>query len=193
MLKLKRFPLLLRRCRAGVLPNNRLTNPTPHRHGYQHTSSEDPHLAPAFAQAHRPVDRPVGPGRRRGRGRDLVPQQPAQCRSRAAAALPAAPLFVALEPMTVNLQPGGRSRFLHAAVTLKVPDAKSQALVTQYLPEVRSRLLTVLSNRASDALITPEEKAKLAAEIMAALNQPLVPNLPSLKISSVMFTTFMLQ
>jgi flagellar FliL protein len=114
-------------------------------------------------------------------------------RNAEAAALPAAPLFVALEPMTVNLQPGGRSRFLHAAVTLKVPDAKSQALVTQYLPEVRSRLLTVLSNRASDALITPEEKAKLAAEIMAALNQPLVPNLPSLKISSVMFTTFMLQ
>jgi flagellar FliL protein len=110
-----------------------------------------------------------------------------------AAALPAAPLFVALEPMTVNLQPGGRSRFLHAAVTLKVPDAKSQALVTQYLPEVRSRLLTVLSNRASDALITPEEKAKLAADIMASLNQPLVANLPSLKISSVMFTTFMLQ
>lgn len=108
-------------------------------------------------------------------------------------ALPAAPLFVALEPMTVNLQPNGRIRFLHAAVTLKVPDAKSQALVTQYLPEVRSRLLTVLSNRASEALITPEEKAKLAADIMVALNQPLVANLPSLKISSVMFTTFMLQ
>ena len=110
-----------------------------------------------------------------------------------AAALPAAPLFVALEPMTVNLQPNGRNRFLHVAVTLKVPDAKSQALVTQYLPEVRSRLLTVLSNRASDTLITSEEKSKLAADIMSALNQPLVANLPSLKISSVMFTTFMLQ
>ena len=107
--------------------------------------------------------------------------------------LPAAPVFVSLEPMTVNLQPGGRNRFLHAAVTLKVPDARSQALVTQYLPEVRSRLLTVLSNRASDALITPEEKARLSAEIMASLNQPLVANLPSLRISAVMFTTFMLQ
>jgi flagellar FliL protein len=109
------------------------------------------------------------------------------------AALPAAPLFVALEPMTVNLQPNGRSRFLHAAVTLKVPDAQTQALVIEYLPEVRSRLLTVLSNRASDALIVPEEKTKLAADIMVALNQPLVANLPPLKISSVMFTTFMLQ
>jgi flagellar FliL protein len=107
--------------------------------------------------------------------------------------LPAAPIFVAVEPVTVNLQPNGRARFLHAGVTLKLPDAKSQALVAEYLPEVRSRLLTVLSNRASDALITPEDKAKLAAEIMASLNQPLVANLPSLKISSVMFTTFMLQ
>jgi flagellar FliL protein len=111
----------------------------------------------------------------------------------AASVLPAAPIFVALEPITVNLQPSGRSRFLHVGVTLKLPDAQSQALVTEYLPEVRSRLLTVLSNRASEALITPEDKAKLAAEIMTALNQPLVANLPSLKISSVMFTTFMLQ
>jgi flagellar FliL protein len=116
-----------------------------------------------------------------------------QRHAEAAPVLPAAPIFVALEPMTVNLQPNGRSRFLHVGVTLKLADAKSQALVTEYLPEVRSRLLTVLSNRASEALITPEDKAKLAAEILTALNQPLVANLPSLKISSVMFTTFMLQ
>lgn len=106
---------------------------------------------------------------------------------------PADPIFIALEPMTVNLQPNGRSRFLHVAVTLKVPDAKSQGLVTQYLPEIRSRLLTALSNRAGDSLVTPEERTQLAADIMTTLNQPFVANLPSLKISSVMFTTFMLQ
>jgi flagellar FliL protein len=106
---------------------------------------------------------------------------------------PVDPIFIALEPMTVNLQPNGRSRFLHVAVTLKVPDVKSQALVTQYLPEVRSRLLTALSNRAAESLVTPEERAQLAADIMTTLNQPFVANLPSLKISSVMFTTFMLQ
>ena len=109
------------------------------------------------------------------------------------AVLPVDPVFIALEPMTVNLQPNGRSRFLHVAVTLKVPDVKSQALVTQYLPEVRSRLLTALSNRTAEALVTPEERAQLSADIMTSLNQPFVANLPSLKISSVMFTTFMLQ
>ncbi|MDI1338837.1 flagellar basal body-associated protein FliL [Polaromonas sp.] len=109
------------------------------------------------------------------------------------AAAPADPIFIALEPMTVNLQPNGRNRFLHVAVTLKAPDVKSQALVTQYLPEVRSRLLSALSNRAGESLVTPEERAQLAADIMTTLNQPFAANLPSLKISSVMFTTFMLQ
>lgn len=111
----------------------------------------------------------------------------------AAVPVPADPIFIALEPLTVNLQPGGRSRFLHIGVTLKVADTKSQSQVTQYLPEVRSRVLTVLSNRQPDSLLTPNEKTQLAGEIMAVLNQPFAPNLPPQKISSVMFTTFMLQ
>jgi flagellar FliL protein len=106
---------------------------------------------------------------------------------------PPDPIFVALEPFTVNLQPNGRSRFLHVAMTLKVADAKSQEQLTKYLPEVRSRVLTVLSNRQSEVLLTAEEKAQLAGEIMVALNQPFAANLASSKIASVMFTTFMLQ
>lgn len=106
---------------------------------------------------------------------------------------PKDPIFIALEPLTVNLQPNGRSRFLHIGVTLKVADPKSQSQVTQYLPEVRSRVLTVLSNRQSDSLLTPTDKTQLAGEIMAVLNQPFAPNLPSQIVSSVMFTTFMLQ
>ena len=103
------------------------------------------------------------------------------------------PIFIALDPFTVNLQPNGRSRFLHVGMTLQVADFKSQGQITQYLPEVRSRILTVLSNRESDSLLTPDGKALLTGEIMAALNQPFAPNLPSSKIASVMFTTFMLQ
>jgi flagellar protein FliL len=103
------------------------------------------------------------------------------------------PIFVLLEPFTVNLQPSGRSRFLHVAVTLKMTDVKSQGQVTQYLPEVRSRALAVLSNREAENLATSEDRARLSSEIMAALNQPFGPNLPQQKIASVMFTTFMLQ
>lgn len=109
------------------------------------------------------------------------------------ATVPADPIFIALDPFTVNLQPDGKARYLHIAVTLKVADTKSQNQVTQYLPEVRSRILTVLSNRQADSLTSPDNKTQLAGEIMVALNQPFVANLPSQKVSSVMFTTFMLQ
>ena len=108
-------------------------------------------------------------------------------------AAPIAPIFVALEPFTVNLQPGGRVRFLHVGVTLKVVDAKTQALVVQYLPEVRSRVLTVLSNRQADALVEAADKAQLAVDLMAALNLPFAPSMVPQKIASVMFTAFMLQ
>lgn len=106
---------------------------------------------------------------------------------------PTAPIFVALEPFTVNLQPGGRARFLHVGLTLKVADAQSQALVVQYLPEVRSRVLTVLSNRQADALVAAADKAQLAVDLMAALNLPFAPSMAPQKIASVMFTAFMLQ
>ncbi|CDS50340.1 Flagellar biosynthesis protein FliL [Polaromonas sp. CG9_12] len=104
-----------------------------------------------------------------------------------------APIFFALEPFTVNLQPGGRNRFLHVAVTLKMADAKSQVQMTQYLPEVRSRVLSTLSNREAESLATPEDKARLSGEIILSLGKPFGPNTPQQKISSVMFTTFMLQ
>ena len=103
------------------------------------------------------------------------------------------PIFMLLDPFTVNLQPGGRGRFLHVAVTLKMDDAKSQAQMTQYLPEVRSRVLSTLSNREAESLATPEDKTRLSGEIMQSLSQPFGPNTPQQKISSVMFTTFMLQ
>ena len=103
------------------------------------------------------------------------------------------PIFMPLEPFTVNLQPGGRNRFLHVAVTLKMANAKSQMQMTQYLPEVRSRVLNTLSNREAESLATSEDKIRLSGEIMQSLSQPFGPNTPQQKISSVMFTTFMLQ
>lgn len=103
------------------------------------------------------------------------------------------PIYVALAPMTVNLQPNDKHRFLHVAVTLRVPDAKSQAQVTQFLPEVTSRLLLLLANRQSETLATSENKAKLAADALSTLTQPFGPNLPALRISAVMFPVFMFQ
>ena len=103
------------------------------------------------------------------------------------------PVFVTLEPFTVNLEPNGRSRFLHVGIAIKVPDIKTQNQVNQYLPEIRSRVLSVLSNRLPEALISPEDKKKLSVEVTSAINVPFAPKQPSIKVSGVMFTTFILQ
>ena len=58
------------------------------------------------------------------------------------------PIFVALEPITVNLQQGeGRGRFLHVGMALKVRDEKAKAQVVEFMPELRSRALMMLSQR----------------------------------------------
>lgn len=103
------------------------------------------------------------------------------------------PIFVALEPFTVNLQAEGRPRFLHIGVTLKVSDAKSQEQVAQYLPEVRSRVLMLLSNRKPESLSTQDDKNLLSAEILKTLNKPFSPGQVPQKITNVVFTAFVLQ
>jgi flagellar FliL protein len=114
-------------------------------------------------------------------------------KSAAAAPLPEAPIFVALEPFTVNLQADDRDRFLHIGLTLKVADAKTQAQIIQYLPETRSRILSLLSNRDPASLVTADDKNKLAAEILKALNKPLASSQPPQHITNVLFTAFVVQ
>jgi flagellar FliL protein len=116
-----------------------------------------------------------------------------QMQSEVKAVKPVDPIFYALEPFTANLQPGGKARFVHTAMTLKLGDATAQPQLAQYLPEVRSRVLALLSNRDGVALESTEDRDVLAAQILASLSQPYGSNLPAPKIISVMFTTFMLQ
>jgi|UniRef100_UPI000D375536 flagellar FliL protein len=103
------------------------------------------------------------------------------------------PIFLALEPLTVNLQSEGRPRFLQIGMALRVPDEHTKAQIVEYMPELRSRLLLLLSNRTPDSLVTPEDKAKLAEEIRKTLNGPLAPQQPALGITSVSFNTFVVQ
>jgi len=107
--------------------------------------------------------------------------------------VPEKPIFVMLDPLTVNLQSEGRSRFLQIGMALRVRDEHAKAQIVEFMPELRSRLLVQLSNRAPESLVTPEQKAKLAEEIRSALNAPLTPQMPELGVSSVSFNIFVVQ
>ncbi|MFJ2990537.1 flagellar basal body-associated protein FliL [Collimonas sp. NPDC087041] len=108
-------------------------------------------------------------------------------------AVPETPIFLALDPFTVNLQGDDRDRFLHIGVTLKVADAKTQAQIVQYLPETRSRILGLLSNRDPNSLVTADDKNKLADEILKVVNKPLAISQPPQHVTNVLFTAFVVQ
>lgn len=106
---------------------------------------------------------------------------------------PRKPLFVGVEALTVNLQSEGKPRFLHLGLSLKVNDEASRDRVAQAMPELRSRLLLLLSNRDPAALATPADKARLAEEIRTELNRPIGAGLPPQDIAAVGFSAFVVQ
>src|SRR3546814_16700507 len=73
----------------------------------------------------------------------------------AAPAMPS-PIYVALDPFTVTLRDNYNRRILYTAITLRVTDQTSSKLLSDYMPEVRSRVLLALSDQKPQPVQTPE-------------------------------------
>ncbi|MCK2184927.1 flagellar basal body-associated protein FliL [Halomonas getboli] len=105
-----------------------------------------------------------------------------------------APIFVEIEPFTVNLADDDYgSRLLYAGISLKVADEQSETLLNEHMPEVRSRLLMLLSGQRATDLATPEDKQRLADQVKATLEAPMTEPQPELSIERVLFTDFIVQ
>ncbi|WP_017429054.1 flagellar basal body-associated protein FliL [Vreelandella jeotgali] len=109
-------------------------------------------------------------------------------------AKPKAPIFLEIEPFTVNLT-GDRSgsRLLYTGITLRTGDKPSKKTLAQHMPQVRSRLLTLLSDKHADELTSPEGKKQLSRDIIAKLQEPLAENQPPVDLREVLFTEFIVQ
>jgi flagellar FliL protein len=80
------------------------------------------------------------------------------------------PTFLVLDPFTVNLQHEESDQFLQIGITLKVSNMELADKIRQSLPEVRSRLLFLLSSKRPSDLMPVEGKKKLAQEIIVETN-----------------------
>jgi flagellar protein FliL len=104
--------------------------------------------------------------------------QPAH--SDAGAAVPKPPVFVPLETFTVNLvSDPAQMQFMQAAITLKLEDKAAAELIKDRLPEVRDRVLLVLSAKRSSDILSVAGKQKLAIEIGEAVRKIVVPTPPA--------------
>jgi flagellar FliL protein len=61
------------------------------------------------------------------------------------------------------------------------------------MPDIRNRILLLLSNKKASQISTLEGKQALTAEIMSETAQALGGSVPAGGISSVLFTSFVIQ
>lgn len=107
---------------------------------------------------------------------------------------PQAPRLVTIAPMTVNLvNERDEQSLLYVGFALEVADDATQALLQQYMPQIRSQLLTLLSGQNTTQVITPQGKAALAGKVLETLKQPLAPQQPAPAVLRVLYTDFILQ
>lgn len=83
------------------------------------------------------------------------------------------PVFLPVEPFTVNLADKEVDRYAQVAVTLEVVDQKTADLLKTYMPTVRSGMLMVLSHKTATELLSREGKERLQKEILAEAVRPL--------------------
>lgn len=104
------------------------------------------------------------------------------------------PIFVAVKPFTVNLRSEqNEQRLLYVGLSLKVEGQESEQFLQKYMPEVRSRLLTLLAGKTAAELMTPDGKQQLSAKIIEVLRQPMAVQQPELRLTDVLYTEFIVQ
>lgn len=119
------------------------------------------------------------------------------------------PVFVKLEAFTVKLQAEQQEAYLQAVPELRVLDAHTGDKIKLYTPEIRHRLLLILSGKKASDISTPQGVQQLANEMRVAINAVLDPPPPTRRtkepeiasdhagpdepVQSVLFTSFIVQ
>lgn len=115
---------------------------------------------------------------------DVTEEQPTE---------PPVPIFVTVQPFTVNLQSDYGDRLLYVGLSLRVSDEQTSAFLDQHMPEVRSRLLMLFSGKNAEELIKPEGKIQLKQQILDLFDDPITTPQPTLSIDDVLFSDFIVQ
>lgn len=93
----------------------------------------------------------------------------------------APPVFLPLESFVVNLHgtaPQASDQFLQTEMTLRLADESVVMEVKQSMPEVRNRVLMLLSSKTAQELLTAEGKAKLAEAVRVEITSVVDPEAP---------------
>jgi flagellar FliL protein len=110
-----------------------------------------------------------------------------------AAAKEKPPVFVPLESFIVNLQPENGDQYLQVGLVVKVVEATTTDSIKQQMPEIRNRILLLLSSKKASEISTLAGKQQLITEVMNEVRQPLGSEKLQQGIIGVFFTSFVIQ
>jgi len=114
----------------------------------------------------------------------------------------APPVFVNLEPFTVNLVPETGDQYLQVVLSLEMEDATGEPDLKLKMPKVRNNITLLLSSKKASELMPKEGKEKLAEALKDEINAVIEPPVKNKKgeyvapdgpVKSVLFTSFIIQ
>lgn len=76
-----------------------------------------------------------------------------------------APVFVPLEPFTVNLADRDAERYVQVGITLEVTDAHTGEQIKLYMPAIRNHFLLAIADNTSTELLAREGKLRLGEKL----------------------------
>jgi len=83
------------------------------------------------------------------------------------------PVFVNLEPFTVNLLPESGDHYLQVGIVYQVSEEKTNDALKLYMPVIRNRILLLLSGKKPSDLAQVDGKQKLVNELVLAARESL--------------------
>jgi len=101
--------------------------------------------------------------------------------------------FMTLDTFIVNLQEENGAHYLQTAIVFEVPDEKAIESIKPQMPVIRSKILLLLSSKLPSQLKTPEDKEKLAGEIVGEARKYLNVKSPDETLLQVHFGSFVIQ
>jgi len=109
--------------------------------------------------------------------------------------VPEIQVFVPLEIFTVNLrlEPSEPQQYLQTMINLQVPSDEAAAALKGRMPELRNRILFILTNKKASEITSVEGKNALIAEITEQVQKPFSGSEAEQKITGVYFTSFIIQ
>ena len=114
----------------------------------------------------------------------------------------AAPVFINLDPFTVNLVPETGDQYLQVILSLELDDPTADAQLKALTPKIRNNITLLLSSKKASELLPKEGKEKLAEALKEEINSVIEPPKKNKKgevtasegpVKAVLFTSFIIQ